>query len=260
MSPRSRFISWGLPYRASNFPPMNVCASQVIRFGPPAKRLRSTSIRPLLFCLWIASITSLCCSRNQIPAGHDSGIEVASDSSSKPIAATASSTISPSFSVVPSACAPPPCSSIDAEPPSAPLTLLSEQGPIPAANAQRILHIGDSMVPLVGNYLRSVFTQSKRRYEIISIPSSSTLSWAQEHGLRDAVYRYDPQVILISLGSNELFDPIRIAEQRPFGKSSPKHADVPACGSDLPLGKKTKGSCKYSVRTWVIADTSTRPS
>ena len=100
-----------------------------------------------------------------------------------------------------------PCSSIDAEPPSAPLTLLSEQGPIPAANAQRILHIGDSMVPLVGNYLRSVFTQSKRRYEIISIPSSSTLSWAQEHGLRDAVYRYDPQVILISLGSNELFDP-----------------------------------------------------
>ncbi len=104
MSPRSRFISWGLPYRASNFPPMNVCASQVIRFGPPAKRLRSTSIRPLLFCLWIASITSLCCSRNQIPAGHDSGIEVASDSSSKPIAATASSTISPSFSVVPSAC------------------------------------------------------------------------------------------------------------------------------------------------------------
>lgn len=111
-----------------------------------------------------------------------------------------------SSSVTVAASAAPIASSPPATPPSV-LLLPAGGRAMPAASAQRVLHIGDSMVPLVGNYLRQVFRKDGRRYEIVSIPSSSTLSWARENRLRDAMYRYDPEVVIISLGSNELFDP-----------------------------------------------------
>lgn len=62
------------------------------------------------------------------------------------------------------------------------------------------------MVPLVGNYLRKVVQARGDKYYIESVTSSSTLSWDNERLLQEAMYRYDPEVILISLGSNELFD------------------------------------------------------
>lgn len=78
---------------------------------------------------------------------------------------------------------------------------------MPAAQAARVLHVGDSMAPLVGNYLRPIFAQSGRQYFVESVVSSSTLDWAGKGLLREAMYKYDPEVVLISLGSNELFDP-----------------------------------------------------
>lgn len=62
------------------------------------------------------------------------------------------------------------------------------------------------MVPLVGNYLRPIFQADGRKYSIESVTSSSTLSWDNERLLQNAMYKYNPQLILISLGSNELFD------------------------------------------------------
>lgn len=62
------------------------------------------------------------------------------------------------------------------------------------------------MVPLVGNYLRQLF-RGDRHYHIVSETSSSTLSWDNDRKLQRAMYKYDPEVVLISLGSNELFDP-----------------------------------------------------
>lgn len=62
------------------------------------------------------------------------------------------------------------------------------------------------MVPLVGNYLRPIFQKDGRKYNIESVTSSSTLSWDNKRLLQDAMYKYDPDLILISLGSNELFD------------------------------------------------------
>ncbi|MCA9633533.1 MAG: hypothetical protein KC766_38045 [Myxococcales bacterium] len=62
------------------------------------------------------------------------------------------------------------------------------------------------MVPLVGNYLRPIFQKDGRKYYIESVTSSSTLSWDNKRLLQDAMYKYDPDLILISLGSNELFD------------------------------------------------------
>jgi lysophospholipase L1-like esterase len=82
-----------------------------------------------------------------------------------------------------------------------------EGGLVVAAEAERVLHVGDSMVPLVGNYLRKVVWSKKRKYYIQSVASSSSLDWGSKRWLQDAMYKYDPDLILISLGSNELFDP-----------------------------------------------------
>jgi hypothetical protein len=101
--------------------------------------------------------------------------------------------------------APPP--GAEAKPPPHVLMLQTDAGLVPAAKATRVLHVGDSMAPLVGNYLRPIFTRSGRNYWIDAVISSSTLDWAEKRLLQDAMYRYDPEVVVISLGSNELFDP-----------------------------------------------------
>lgn len=70
----------------------------------------------------------------------------------------------------------------------------------------RVLHIGDSMVPLVGNYLRPVYQERGARYVMLSTHSSSTRSWASDARLAAALAEHDPDLVLISLGTNELFD------------------------------------------------------
>lgn len=68
-----------------------------------------------------------------------------------------------------------------------------------------MLHVGDSMVPLVANYIKPVVTAHGGSYESISVSSSTTASWASGHDLRDAIQKLNPDLVLISLGSNELF-------------------------------------------------------
>lgn len=97
------------------------------------------------------------------------------------------------------------------------------------------------MVPLVANYLRQIFLKSGRRYEIVSIPSSSTLSWARDHGLREAMYRYDPEVVLISLGSNELFDPNPERRAKAIQQIVSETRDRPCLWIGPPAWKKDKG-------------------
>jgi hypothetical protein len=92
-------------------------------------------------------------------------------------------------------------------PTGAPFTIEQDGHRVPAARALRILHVGDSMVPLVANYLRPVVEQRGGKYYVISKISSSTSTWASQRLLHEATYDYDPDLILISLGSNELFAP-----------------------------------------------------
>ncbi len=119
----------------------------------------------------------------------------------------------PTHSAVAAASSPPPPASASVAPPTAhpkhtgPMTITTDAGVVPAAKAERILHVGDSMVPLVGNYLRPILQADGRKYYIDSVVSSSTLTWGGERLLQDAMYKYDPDLIIISLGSNELFDP-----------------------------------------------------
>ena len=93
------------------------------------------------------------------------------------------------------------------EPASDVLTIEQDGRRVPAAHARRVLHVGDSMVPLVANYLKPIVERRGGKYHIISKVSSSTSTWASQRLLHEATYDYDPDLILISLGSNELFAP-----------------------------------------------------
>lgn len=99
------------------------------------------------------------------------------------------------------------------DPPAAPdspgavLTLPRPDGPVAAADARRVLHIGDSMVPLVGVYLRQAFRARGGVYIIENVDSTTTSYWASHQRVSTAVYKYAPDLVLISLGSNQLFDP-----------------------------------------------------
>ena len=91
---------------------------------------------------------------------------------------------------------------------SGPLLLPTPAGPVPAARAKRILHVGDSMVPLVGNYLRPIVQApwQKLRHRERRIVARRSNGADRSDILQQAMFRYDPEVILISLGSNELFE------------------------------------------------------
>jgi hypothetical protein len=74
------------------------------------------------------------------------------------------------------------------------------------AEARRVLHFGDSMVPLVGNYLKPVYERQGSSYRMLSTRSSTTRTFSDHAGLSAALREYDPDLVLISLGSNELFE------------------------------------------------------
>ena len=74
----------------------------------------------------------------------------------------------------------------------------------PAAKAERILHVGDSMVPLVANYLAPVVRARGDKYHLMTTHSTTILEWSQGK-LLNATYDYDPDLILISLGSNDIY-------------------------------------------------------
>lgn len=121
-----------------------------------------------------------------------------------------SSTPTPAASAAPSpavsaSSAPLPAGSAADREPDAPLMLHRAGQPAPATQAQRVLHFGDSMVPLVANYLRPLVEKKGGRYEIVSTSSSTTLSWAEGQQLEELLRKHDPELVLISLGSNELF-------------------------------------------------------
>ncbi len=112
---------------------------------------------------------------------------------------------------------------------------------VPAARAARILHAGDSMVPLVGNYLRRAVWDDKRDYFIEARDSSTTRSWARDGLLRKAMYQYDPQVVLISLGSNELFDPTPEDRAEDIRQLIRETRSRPCMWISPPLWKKDRG-------------------
>jgi hypothetical protein len=186
----------------------------------------------------LIALLALGCSEDAVPGSAAQAAELPAPSTSP--AAPAASTRE---------AAPPPKS-------DATLEVRTDGGLVPAAEALRVLHVGDSMVPLVGNYLRPLVWKKKRNYWIDSIASSSTLDWGGDKRLlQDAMYRYNPDLILISLGSNELFDPTperRAAAIRQIVTDTRGRACLwigpPAWKRDLgfiDVLKKNLGHCRY---------------
>ncbi len=135
----------------------------------------------------LVTVATTACQRAEpAPEAHDESPRLPTSSSAARPATSRVTTVEPSDEV---------------------FTIQQDGHRVPAARALRILHVGDSMVPLVANYLRPVVQRRGGKYHVISKISSSTASWASQRLLHEATYDYDPDLILISLGSNELFAP-----------------------------------------------------
>ncbi len=148
---------------------------------------------------------------------------------------------------------------------NATLTLSRAGENVPAALAHRVLHFGDSMVPLVGNYLRPWVEKQGGRYEIVSTSSSTTLSWAKQDTLKHELAELDPELVLISLGSNELFFVDDLAERgaavraivQAVGERACLWIGPPAWAKDrgfLDVLKDNLGSCRYFDSTVLPMD------
>ena len=154
-------------------------------------------LRPLLPLLLLLGA----CSRPDAPASTTSSDRAPAPPA--PAAAAAKAPVQPAGSALAKPPAPKPARALEPDA-TAPLRLPGRGEP--AALAKRVLHVGDSMVPLVGNYLRPVFEKRGASYAMVSTHSSSTRTWAADDKLDAALKEHAPELVLISLGSNELFD------------------------------------------------------
>src|SRR5690606_18185293 len=154
-------------------------------------------LRPLLPLLLLLGA----CSRPDAPASTTSSARAPAPPA--PAAAAAKAPVQPAGSALAKPPAPKPARALEPDA-TAPLRLPGRGEP--AALAKRVLHVGDSMVPLVGNYLRPVFEKRGASYAMVSTHSSSTRTWAADDKLDAALKEHAPELVLISLGSNELFD------------------------------------------------------
>jgi lysophospholipase L1-like esterase len=112
------------------------------------------------------------------------------------------------------------------------------------------------MVPLVANYLRPLVEKQGGKYEIVSTSSSTTLSWAEGDQLKQLITEHDPELVLISLGSNELFFVDDLTERAKaitaiVSEVAPRAClwvGPPAWAKDrgfLDVLKRNRGKCRY---------------
>jgi hypothetical protein len=161
-------------------------------------RMPQQPLAAAFYTLALAALTTSACSKDAGTAPRAESSAPASFASSP----TALPSSSPAASV---SVATSPAGASAERGPNAPLTLDRDGQRASATRAKSVLHFGDSMVPLVANYLRPLIEKSGGRYEIVSTSSSTTLSWAEGDKLTELLSKHDPELVLISLGSNELF-------------------------------------------------------
>ncbi len=83
---------------------------------------------------------------------------------------------------------------------------------------KKVLVFGDSMVNCgVNVYLEPWFRKhGVRSYVTRSWASSTTFAWAKTPKVRSYMWRFDPDIVIIMLGSNELFHPYPRMKIRPI--------------------------------------------
>ncbi len=84
------------------------------------------------------------------------------------------------------------------------------QKPTPDTSAQKILLVGDSMMEGLQIYLKMRTEKCKHTFVSLAKTSTSMVAWTGKDStgkLKDAIEKHKPTLVLISLGSNELFAP-----------------------------------------------------
>ncbi len=83
----------------------------------------------------------------------------------------------------------------------------SEEGagePLPWPEGTKVLHVGDSFAGALGRPLGSLFEEAGVRSVLKHTDASYLTDWAWDGKLQDYLWKYNPDLVLITLGANEL--------------------------------------------------------
>jgi lysophospholipase L1-like esterase len=105
---------------------------------------------------------------------------------------------------------PPPAPPPPPPPPASAAQPVVEAGPIPITSRRFVLHVGDSTVGYTLGFtleLGKMFKNAGVKYESRTITSAGLKAFAKSKVLEDLVKEKDPDLVIIQLGTNNLYVP-----------------------------------------------------
>jgi hypothetical protein len=79
-----------------------------------------------------------------------------------------------------------------------------QRGPLPLPEGATVLHVGDSFAGALGVPLNKRLREAKVRSILKFRTASYIVDWAHREPLRDYLLQYNPDLVLVTLGANEL--------------------------------------------------------
>jgi lysophospholipase L1-like esterase len=79
-----------------------------------------------------------------------------------------------------------------------------KHGPLPLPEGTTVLHVGDSFAGALGVPLNKLLRDAKVRSILKYRTASYIVDWAHREPLRDYLFQYKPDLVLVTLGANEL--------------------------------------------------------
>lgn len=76
--------------------------------------------------------------------------------------------------------------------------------PLPVPEGTKVLHVGDSFAGALGRPLGVLLEQAGVRSVLKHTDSSYLTDWAWDGKLQDYLWKYNPDLVLVTLGANEL--------------------------------------------------------
>jgi hypothetical protein len=78
------------------------------------------------------------------------------------------------------------------------------EAPLPLPEGTKVLHIGDSFAGALGRPLGELFEAAGMRSVLKHTDSSYLTDWAWDGNLQKYLWKYNPDLVLVTLGANEL--------------------------------------------------------
>lgn len=79
-----------------------------------------------------------------------------------------------------------------------------QREPMPLPEGTKVLHIGDSFAGALGKPLGIIFEEAGIRSVLKHTDSSYLTDWAWDGKLQEYIWKYNPDLIMVTLGANEL--------------------------------------------------------